>query len=244
MPSSLVVMARRLARGPVWAIATIVVFQGALPCQNACAAVTYTLGTTFNGVSPTSTAPYLTASFNGTGGTVTLTLTASLNVASEFIDEVAFNVNPSFTPSALTIVQNPIANPIPTLISNTTQNAQNLGGGGSAGSGFDIDIKWGTAGPPTNPSRFKGTDVVSFTITGTGLTENDFNFTNTGSAAASFAAHVQGIPQAGGGTTSGAIKNGGSGGPNLVPEPSTFVMALGALVPLGMVMVRRRRLEA
>jgi len=195
-------------------------------------ALSFTLDTVLNGTGPTSASPWLLATFANNGAnTVTLTLTSSLEVASEFISAVAFNVAPGIVPSSLSIVQNPVAAPIPTSILHTTGNAQNLTGGGSAGFGFDVQIAWGTAGPPSNAARFNNTDVVSFTLTRTGLTENDFNFTNTGSAAAHLAAHVQGIPVAGGGTISGAIQD---DPPTIVPEPGTWLlMATGLLGLLG-----------
>ncbi len=188
-------------------------------------ALTFDLGSVFNGVTPTSTPPWLTATFaDVTIGTVTLTLTSKLNVTSEFISDVAFNVNPSILPSSLTIVQSPIVNPIPTSILHTTDNAQNLIGGGAAGFGFDIMMSWATA---NNSGRFDDSDVVAFTITAPNLTAADFDFTNTGSADAKIGAHIQGIPIIGDGTTSGAIKDGG-GAP--VPEPATmFLLGLGLI---------------
>jgi hypothetical protein len=73
-------------------------------------------------------------------------------------------------------------------------------------------------------------DTFSFVLSG--LTENDFNYTNTGSASAHLAAHVQGIPVPGGGTTSGAIKE-------TVPDGGMTAMLLGGAL-IGLEALRRR----
>jgi hypothetical protein len=194
-------------------------------------ALQFTINTGFNGTTPTSTPPYFTAMFTNAGAnTVTLTLTSSLNVASEFLSDVAFNVSPSLTPSSLGITEGSHVGSGLATIAAGAQNAQHLIGGGSAGFGFDIDIAF-PVGPPV--SRFNGSDVVVFTLTGTGLTENDFNFTNTGSAAAHVGAHIQGIPVVTGGTTSGAVKDGLSG-TQVVPEPGTWLLlSTGSALLLG-----------
>ena len=49
------------------------------------------------------------------------------------------------------------------------------------------------------------TDVLTFTITGTGITASSFAWLSTGGSPNYVAAHVQGIPLDGGGTASGFI---------------------------------------
>jgi hypothetical protein len=198
-------------------------------------ALSFTLNTTFNGAPPTSTPPYLTAVFANAGAnTVTLTLTSSLETPSEFISDVAFNVNPSIIPNSLTITEGSHSGSGPATIDAAAQDAQKLKGGGSAGFGFDVNISF----PPDAPSsnRFDDSDVAVFTLTGTGLTENDFNFTNTGSADAHIAAHIQGIPVG----DSGAVKD-GPPSTQVVPEPSTWLLLITGSVFIFGYGWRRRR---
>jgi hypothetical protein len=193
--------------------------------------LTFNLNQVFNGVAPTSTPPWLKAEFKDVSvGTVDLVLTANLNVASEFIDEVTFNIDPTVVPSSITLAQTPAVNPLITAITNTTQNAQNLTGGGALGKGFDFKLDWTSA---AGVGRFDGTDVVTVQLTGTGLTASMFNFINTGGAKAFVGAHVQGIPLATGGTISGAI--------SAVPEPSSFALIGIGISAMGVIAHRRRK---
>lgn len=70
--------------------------------------------------------------------------------------------------------------------------------------------------------RFNSNDVVTFTLTATGLTESDFNFGNADGY--KMAAKVQGIP----GDKSGAIGTKTA----VIPEPAFYQM--GALLTLGL----------
>lgn len=207
--------------------AVLLVFGFAI--TDAKASLVYELGSLINGTSPTSTPPWLTATFTtvGSGGEVTLTLQSNLNVASEFYaNTVAFNVNPSITPSSLTIAQVTAvdANIPATSISATTDNAQTVNGAGTKGTGFDILFNYPSAG---SGPRFNDFDLITYTITGTNLTEADF--ANTNSSGLPILAHVQGIPAPGGGTTSGAVS---------VPIPAAAWLLGSGL--LGIIGISRR----
>jgi hypothetical protein len=211
------------------------------------AALTFTLNNSINGAAPTSTAPWLTAVFenivnnqNVTTG-VKLTLTASLEVASEFISSVAFNVRPSIDPEDINVANNTPSNPQVTDVEMDDQNDQNLPGAGDKGKDFDIRIDWSTSNNSSGVRRFNATDVEQFTFTFNGLTEDDFNYTNP--SGYHMAAHVQGIPKVGGGTTSGAIANTILAPTTAVPEPSTYVAAVLLALPV-LSHVRRMRKAA
>lgn len=215
--------------------AIAILFSG-IALSGSARASTLLVDTVFNGASPGSVAPWLIANFQTISpGTVQLTLTADLNVPSEFIDEVDFNLTPGILPSGLVIVQTAGQVPAANQILHTTQNAQNINGGGALGKGFDISLQWPTA---SGTGRFDGTDVVTFLITYSGLSSSDLDtYTNTGGAGAIVAAHVQGIPQQGGGTTSGAVMDSGV----TVPEPSALLLIGGGLIALGVGLKRTIR---
>ena len=177
----------------------------------------FELGTVLSGATPTSTSPWLTATFTDAApGEVTLTLQSHLNVPVEFIGEVSFNVNPAFDPASLTFLQlsGPSLNGLPSL----SEDGIKLPGAGNLGSGFDILLSWPTG---NGPNRFNGTDAVSFDISGpAGLTASDFDFYNTvngQNGEVIIGAHVQGIPLGGGVTGSSAIIQN-------VPEPTTLAI--------------------
>jgi hypothetical protein len=183
----------------------------------------FDLGTVLNGSPPSSSAPWVTATFTTLfPGTVTLTLASHLTVTSEFISEIGLNLEPGLSPATLIFSQN--SGPSNPAYSSVTQPAAQdtlaLSGGGSQGAGFDLLIDWPNG---NKPQRFDADDVVTLTITGPAtLVAEDFLYYNTvGSQAGPvlIGAHVQGIPAAGGLTTSSAIMQ-------TIPEPTTAALLL------------------
>ena len=201
--------------------AVLLVFGFAI--TDARASLVYNLNGVFNGVSPTSTAPYLTATFTTvTTGIVTLTLQASLETASEFIGEIAFNVA-SIIPATLAFT--PSAGTPGADLSATTQNAQNLNGGGNTGKGFDFLLNF-------DANTLNDSVLFEYTITASGITEASFN--DQTSSGLYIGAHIQGI-LLNGGTTSGAVTGTGT---SAVPIPSAVWLLGSGLI--GLVAVRRR----
>jgi hypothetical protein len=153
----------------------------------------FKLDNTFNGASPSSTAPWLTATFTSpASGTVNLALQSSLNISSEFFGSLGFNFNPPI--SALTGVSQNGGSPASI---SWSENGEDLQGGGNQGKGFDVMINFETA----NAGHFKGSDLITFVFSGNGITAADFNDFNAGGL--QIAAHVQGIPNGPSGAVSG-----------------------------------------
>jgi len=213
--------------------------------------LTFTVNTAFNGTSIDGSSSWLTASFlNAGANTVTLTLTSHLANASEFISEVAFNFyNAAISsPKKLTITETSYAGSALASISKDKYDDQELNGGGKSGKGFDIALEFATNNKAAD--RFAGSDVAVFTITGSGITQGDFNLVNKGNAAAYFAAHIQGLSTRNGGDG----ENGGDGSavikdgtpivsaanliapnpPAAVPEPGTLLLWLAGLPAIGL----------
>jgi hypothetical protein len=193
---------------------------------------TFQLGSVLNGSPPSSSGPWLTATFTSLfPGTVSLTLESHLDVPSEYIADFAFNLNPSLSPAGLTFTQTAGA-PNSQILQPTGGDTVTLPGGGSSGKGFDILISWPSGGGST---RFDGSQICTFNISGPStLTPQDFLFYNSingQDGPAILAAHIQGIPVIGGGTTSSAIIQ-------TVPEPAAATMALLAL---GIALARRKK---
>jgi hypothetical protein len=186
----------------------------------------FQLGTAFNGAAPSGSGPWLTADFKtvGSGGAVTLTLTANLQDPKEFISNFAFNIRPvssgGYLPSAVTV-----SSPAGTSVAHTTDNGQKNVPGFGGWKQWDFVVSF----PTSAANRFaNGTAVI--TLTAPGLTADYFSYLNeknpTDQSPLYVGAHIQGIAIPGSqGTTSGAI-----GSP--VPEASTMVAGAGALVLL------------
>ncbi len=129
--------------------------------------IVYNFGDTFSGTSPAGTAPWLTATFHTVStGTVTLTLNSQLQSSTEFISDVYFNTNPAgLVPASLAFAQN----------SGVSFSGATLGEDCCKADGdgyYDIEIDF----PTSQGSRFGQGSSAVFTFTGTGITEDYFDF--------------------------------------------------------------------
>jgi len=185
----------------------------------------FQIGTVLNGASPSSSPPWITATFTTLfPGTVSLSLAAHLTTATEFIGEIGLNLRPGISPASLLFTQNSGPS-FSSLNQPVAEDSANLPGGGVQAAGLDLVIIWPSGGG--QPQRFDGSDVVSLTITGPpSLAPEDFFYYNklgnlTGPVL--IGAHVQGIPATGGATTSAAIIQ-------TIPEPGAAPLVLCGLV--------------
>ncbi len=171
---------------------------------------TLELGAVFNGIAPTSAAPWIAIHFSDlTTNQVQLTITSSLEVGSEFIDQIAFNLNPEKAPADLIFNPSTPLDATPSITTGT--NNLQLVGSGNKGKGFDISMEWAA-------NSFNGSEIVTYILSlpnSGNLSAADFSFKNASDLFAG--AHIQGIPLADGTTTSGAVT---------VPEPA-FALMLG-----------------
>ena len=207
-----------------------------------------------NGDAPTGTRPWLIATFEDIAlGDVRMTLTNNMS-AGAFVDSLVFN---SILSGPLTFVNN---TPVTSTASVTKSATQTLDGGANIKAGlFNIAFQF----PVSNAGgfRFSGGEVLQWEITGAGLTASNFLKVSLGNANMFggpyyMAAHVQGIPVLGGGTTGGSI----GAEPRLppasfaafaatadiaaIPEPEIYAAMLAGLVLLGFAVRRRKQQSA
>jgi hypothetical protein len=204
--------------------------------------LSFQIDTLLTGTAPTSAPGWLELTFtNAASGHVSFTITSSLEVSSEFISDVVFNVDPLLTPSLVNFGSPPISktgtftNP---TITKTTPNMQTL----TPGVNFDIALAFKTA----NAQRFNGTDSITWDLTyggplplGVVFNADSFNFFNIDSnpekSGFYFLAHFQGIPTGQGSGKLGDKVNG-------VPEPSTLLLLGAGLVGFGILGRRKFRI--
>jgi hypothetical protein len=196
---------------------------------SASASVTLNLGTNINGsVAGAGSPSWLTAQFETLStGTVQLTMTNNMTTASGgFVTSWLFNSNKAIT--GFSHLTSPVNGPVATGASYASNG--NSGANDIKGGLYDVLFTFTNS---NNANRFSGQKSTIYTLTGTGLTENDFLSTsiaggsnNPGSGYYT-AAKIQGYGlSAGVGTKVEAV-----------PEPASLTaLALG-----GIAVLRRRK---
>jgi hypothetical protein len=197
-------------------IRTVVAAAAAIAVSQA-SALTFQLNTEFSGgQAPAGPPPWLTATFTQNGANnVLMSLSASGLSGSENASVWDFNVTPSFVGS-LAFSQTSKTGTFTDPTISQGEDAFMADGDGK----YDIQLAFAVGGNAS--TVFGAGESVTYDITATGLTANDFNQLSTpagGHGPFFTAAHVQNTTGAG---------SGGSGWIAPVPEPSATL-----LVPLG-----------
>jgi hypothetical protein len=223
----------------------------AAPAATHATVITFDLGIEFSGATaPAGTPPWLRATFDDAGGSGSVTLTMELlasftaNNPDGKVFEWYFNLDPAMDATTLGIahVSGADAETVSTGI-----DAFHADGDGF----YDILFEFANSGSTQLASAENLTSV--YTITGTGLTADDFDFLSApgpGNSPGPFltAAHVGGLPgnddagQPCDDCASGWLTSNGTPPPPPridVPEPTTLLIFGAGL--LGLAVIRRRR---
>ncbi len=199
-------------------IPAVVLAGVAFAGPSASAALTFDFNAIISG-SPVGGPTYATLLIEDAGAnTVNFTMTNTMdgNVSGgQFISKLMLNVDP--------YVNGNMTWSNPTISSYSF----NQDGENDSGAKFDYEVRFETSNSGGN--RFVAGDVVTWSVTGTGLTEDDFDAISAGNAQYEAMIHIQAIPNSG---SSAKVIPGAP-----VPEPATF-LALG----LGLAaLIKRRR---
>lgn len=163
--------------------------------------------------------------------TVRLTVDLTDLSGSEFVSGFYFNYNPTGSVALGSLGFAPGSGSGFTLSANSCTGGMGCNTQKADGDGFyDIVFQF----PTSAGARFEAGETFSWLISGSGLTESNFNWESEGSSGnGSFfaAAHVQGIG------ANGSL----SGWVGAVPEPETYALMLAGLGLLGFVARRRRK---
>ncbi len=188
--------------------------------------ISFDLETEYSGATPpTGMAPWLNATFDGSGGTVTLTLTPTSLTGQESVSEWMFNLDPGYDPTDLIFSEAGRTGVFDTPGRSLGSNLYKADGDGY------FDIKFLFVAINGLDIRFGDGDEIVYTITATGplsttLSADSFDYASAPNGAGAglypTAAHVVSI-----GEDSGWITT---------PEPATL-----SLLSLGGAMLLRRR---
>ncbi len=147
---------------------------------------------------------------------VKLTVKSSLNAATEFLSDIAFNVKPTFTPNSITASYIAASQTGAFNLPGLQRGGQNTQNPAGPTSGYDFNFSFTTSNSQQGTKRFNLNDSFQYLFTAPGLTTADFDVAN---AATLFAyTHVQGI--AGGSAGYGAARS------TAVPEPTGILLLL------------------
>ena len=142
------------------------------------AVVTFEYTESFGAVSPDGPSPWATASFQDTinPGEVTLTMSVSEFVGGAAVTAMYFNLDPSLDLTSLSFNRDSGTGP---TAANTAISTGIDAFGPLGGDGF-YDIEFDLPPPPgQQAARFTAGEDLIYTITGTGITANSFNFFGT-----------------------------------------------------------------
>lgn len=216
-------------------IASIVLAAAAFAAPAGATVITYVLDDTVEGDTP-SGFPTMTFDDGGSSGSVDLTIDATGLSGGEYLASVFFNFADAGS-QTLTFTRTGGTGPLSGFTFG--QGSNNQDSPGNQGQ-FDISIAFTESNANGGLLRFDADETLIFTITGAGITADDFALIsapegpNNGD---NFAlARVRGI--AGGGSASVADSDGPGGGEEPVPEPAALGLFGLGILALGL---RRRR---
>lgn len=210
-----------MKRSTLRALAAAGIFGGAIVSANATVIFNYT--TTLTGQAPSGTPPFATLTIDNIGtDTVRLALSHNAGSASgQFITKLYLNL--TSVPGNMTHVPplDPKIDGVPTYGNDAFSDAGYL---------FDVNVDFHTSNANGGALRLKPGETVLLDLTGSGLDENDFLTTATGSPEQIYSMiHIQGTNNG-----LGSAKVVGE----VVPEPATL-LAIGT--GLAALAARRRR---
>lgn len=225
------------------AVAVLATICAAGTAQATLLEIDYTTGGAFSGTPPagmSTSAVFAKAVFDdgGSSGIVTLTMSVLSGItgmpSGAYVNDWYFNVDPTLASGASTGVTVAYASgQIASSIGNSTDAFKADGTGGA----FDLYFEF----PTSNPGQLgQGLSSV-YTLTGTGITADTFNFLSpsspptAGNGGAISAIHLQGYTS--------SVWIAGTGGripPEEIPEPGVLALVSVALLGLGAVSARRR----